>query len=179
MPHPIWSARFWLAAILAATLLPSAGARADSLAEDNAKAGFIFNFAKYTEWPGAQAGSDLLVCSLSGQSLSGKLESLQDRQIQGRAIRVRVSTRPSEWRECQVLYITADEAQRIDTVLRSTAQSPVLTISDAPDFAQAGGIIGLKLRSGRIRFVINQGAARQAGLKLSSQLLKLADEVLP
>ncbi len=155
MPHPIWSARFWLAAILAATLLPSVGARADSLAEDNAKAGFIFNFTKYTEWPGAQAGSDLLVCSLSTQALSGKLESLQGRQVQGRAIRLHSPARSSEWRECQVIFITADDAQRIDTVLRSTAQSPVLTISDAPDFVQAGGI------------------------KLSSQLLKLADEVLP
>jgi hypothetical protein len=53
-----------------------------------------------------------------------------------------------------VIFITADDSQRIDTVLRSTAQYPVLTISDAPDFVQAG-------------------------LKLSSQLLKLADEVLP
>jgi hypothetical protein len=54
-----------------------------------------------------------------------------------------------------------------------------LTISDTPGFVQAGGIIELKLRAGRIRFDINQGAARQVGLKLSSQLLKLADEVLP
>ena len=55
----------------------------------------------------------------------------------------------------------------------------MLTISDVPDFAAQGGMIGLKLRADRVRFDINQGASRRAGLVLSSQLLKLADEVTP
>jgi hypothetical protein len=177
MTPPIWLAKLWLVVLLAATLLPGAGARAGSLAEDSAKAGFILNFTKYAEWPGA--GGDLLVCSLNESPLSGKLEALQGRQVQGRSISVRTATRANEWRDCQVLFIAEDEAQLIDSVLRNVNQRAVLTVSDASGFAQAGGIIGLKLRAGRIRFDINQGAARQAGLKLSSQLLKLADEVLP
>lgn len=180
MPHPIRSFRFWRVAILAATLLTGAAARADTFEEDSTKAGFILNFIKYAEWPSTTPpGSNLLVCSLSDQALSGKLESLQGRQVHGREIRVRTTNRSNEWRDCSVLFIAADEAPRIEGVLRNTGQHPVLTISDAPGFVQAGGIIGLKLRGGRIRFDINQGAARQAGLKLSSQLLKLADDVMP
>ncbi len=179
MPRPIWRTRLWLPALLAATLLPGAGARADNALEDSAKAGFIFNFTKYVEWPSAQTGSDLLICSLGDRPLSGKLDAVQGRQVQGRTIRVRAPTRFSEWRDCQVLFIADDEEQRIESVLRQVGQSAVLTISDAQGFAQAGGIIGLKLRAGRIRFDINHGAARQAGLKLGSPLLKLADEVLP
>jgi hypothetical protein len=174
-----WLARLWLVVLLAATLLPATGALADNPVEDSVKAAFILNFTKYTEWPSAQAGSDLLICSLSERPLSGKLEALQGRQVQGRTIRVRITTRPSDWRECQVFFITEDDERRIETVLRTVNQHPVLTISDTPGFVQAGGIIELKLRAGRIRFDINQGAARQVGLKLSSQLLKLADEVLP
>lgn len=64
-------------------------------------------------------------------------------------------------------------------MLRALGQTPVLTVSDAPGFVQAGGMIGLKLRGGRIGFDINHGAARATGLVLSSQLLKLADEVRP
>jgi hypothetical protein len=179
MSPQIWLAKLWLVVLLAATLLPGTGARAESSAEDSAKAGFILNFTKYTDWPAAQAGSELLICSLSERPLSGKLETLQGRQVQGRTIRVRAATRASEWRDCQVLFIAEDEEQRIDTVLRNVSQHAVLTISDAPGFVQAGGVIGLKLRAGRIRFDINQGATRQAGLRLSSQLLKLADDVLP
>lgn len=181
MPLSTDFSRYCQAAILAAVLLLSMrSVPANSLEEDSAKAGFIFNFAKYTEWPAtAMEGGELHICSLSPQSLSGKLELLQGRQIQGKRVQVRTATRPSEWRSCHVIYIAEDEEQRVDMALRNMNPYPILTVSDVPGFAQAGGVIGLKLRAGRIRFDINHGAARQSGLKLSSQLLKLADEVVP
>ncbi len=110
-------AKRWLVAFWVATLLPGMDARAANAAEDSAKAGFIFNFTKYTEWPSTQAGRELLICSLRERPLSGKLEELQGRQVQGRAIRVRAPATLGEWRDCQVLFIAEDEAQRIDTVL--------------------------------------------------------------
>ncbi len=156
----------------------SGAANADTLAEDNVKAGFILNFAKYTEWPsGALDGGNLRVCGLGNQVLSGKLAQMQGRQVQGHEIQVRSTMRADEWRDCHVLYIPANEKQRLEAVLRALAQEPVLIVGEGEDFARAGGMIGLKLRAGRIRFDINLAAVRKARLNLSSQLLKLADEV--
>lgn len=153
--------------------------RADTLAEDNVKAGLILNFAKYAEWPSAvMAGDNLRICALGNQPLSGKLAQIHGRQVQGREIQVRASARLDELRDCHVLYVPAGEQQRLDTMLRTLSQAPVLTVSDIDGFAQAGGIIGLKLRAGRVRFDINLAVARKAGLALSSQLLKLADDVV-
>ena len=169
-----------LAVGLLLMLPPVQQAQADNLAEDKAKVGFIFNFTKYTDWPdNVMSSNELLVCSLSPQPLSGRLGALQGQQVQGRTLQLRPSARAAEWQACHVLFIAAEDSQRLDSVLKTIARHPVLSISDAPNFAKAGGIIGLNLRDGRIRFVINQGAARQAGIKLSSQLLKLAEKVLP
>jgi hypothetical protein len=169
----------WKAALLTLLLLLHAAVRADTLSEDDIKAGFIFNFVKYAQWPGAALrGGELRVCGLGTQALAGKLSQLQGRQIMGREIQVRTSPRPDEWRNCNLLFIPDGDQQRVDTVLRAVAQAPVLTVGDSDDFAQSGGIIGLKQKAGRIRFDINLGAARRAGLTLSSQLLKLADVVV-
>lgn len=171
-------ARLALAALLGGAPLPAAGA--DGLAEDQVKAGFILNFARYTEWPASGiAGNELVVCSPAAQPLSGKLELLLGRQVQGRDIRVRAPTQPGEWSGCHVLFIPGSESQRLGIVLRTAGQLPLLTIGDAEGFAQAGGMIGMHPIGGRIRFDINNGAAQRAGLKFSSQLLKLANEVLP
>lgn len=172
-------ARLGLAALLGGALL-SAAARADGLAEDEVKAGFILNFARYTEWPPARlAGKDLVICSLAALPLSGKLEALRGRQVQGRDVRVHAPARPGEWRECHVLFIPGSEAERLDLMLRTAGELPLLTIGDAEGFAQAGGMIGMFPVGGRIRFDINNGVAQRAGLKFSSQMLKLANEVLP
>lgn len=167
-----------LGSLVVLLLLPVT-APADTVAEDNVKAGLVLNFAKYTEWPaGAPAGDNLRVCALGNQPLSGKLAQMRGRQAQGREIQVRVSVRADEWRDCHILFVPASEQQHLDAVLRAVAQAPVLTVSDIGGFAQSGGIIGLKLRAGRFRFDINLAIARKAGLVLSSQLLKLADEVV-
>ena len=181
MPRPPRPSVPWLEAILAAAFLLSAvHTRADTAAEERVKAGFILNFARYTQWPAAALNGNILqVCGIDSQALSGKLDLLQESEVHGRRIQVRTPARPNTWRDCQVLFISADEQEKLDTVLHNLGQAPVLTVSDIPGFTEAGGIIGLKLRAGRVRFDINQGAARRAGLNLSSQLLKLADEVLP
>ncbi len=165
----------WLGALLVlAALLPGLP-RAESLSEDNVKAGFILNFARYTEWP-SLGNSELRICGLGP---SGRLAQLQGRQAHGLEVRVYISARPEEWRTCHVLLITASESQRQDAVLRAVAQAPVLTIGDGRDFVRSGGMIGFTERGGRIRFYVNQGTARKVGIGFSSQMLKLADEVMP
>ncbi len=172
--------KLMLYAALLATLLLPAPVRAGSLAEEQVKAGFVLNFAKYVEWPvTAPVGGELRICGVGPHPLSGKLAELQGRQVQGREVRVRISGRPDDWRGCHILFLPAEEALRAEALLRTVGTSPVLTVGDGADFARDGGMIGLKLRFGRIRFDINLGAARRAGLNFSSQLLKLADEVIP
>ena len=50
----------------------------------------------------------------------------------------------------------------------------ILTVGDGEDFARGGGVIGLFIEDGRMRFAINSDAAQRAGLRLSSKLLSLA-----
>ena len=146
--------------------------------EDQVKAAMVFNFARYTEWPAAVPGdADLSICNTEAGPLSDKLQALDGRELLGRRIRVHAPALPGEWRSCHLLYIP-QQGVSFDRVQQHTHQASILTISDQPGFVQAGGIIGLRMRAGRIRFDINQGAARRAGLTLSSQLLKRADEVI-
>ncbi len=72
------------------------------------------------------------------------------------------------------MFISRAEQGRFKALLAKLGRLPILTISDIGDFAQAGGMIGLVETNQRIRFDINLAATRQANLKLSSQLLKLA-----
>ena len=153
--------------------------RAESAAESSVKAGFILNFAKFTEWPATQPdNAPLRICALGVDPLAGNLQLLDGRQAQGREIHTRSPAAPPEWHGCHVLFVPQAEHSAFDAVLRSIGDAPVLTIGDSAGFVEAGGVIGLKLRAGRLRFDINLAAAKRAGLTISSQLLRLADEVI-
>jgi hypothetical protein len=153
------------------TPMPS---RADGPAADSVKAGFVYNFSKFIEWPAnaLPAGGAMQLCVV-GQALDGKLNSLQGRQSQGREIRVRNLAATADPTGCHILYIGVSEERRLNSVLAAVAGSPVLTISDMGEFPEFGGMIGLNLQNERVVFTINLANTRAAGLRASSQLLRL------
>lgn len=172
----------WAGGLLAlACLLVSGGSVwAQAVSEQAIKAGFIFNFVKFTQWSGArdQDTRPLDICTPGALPLDGQFALLQGRMIGNRTIVLRAHVAAADWRSCQVLYLADSDASRTESSLRTLGQAPVLTIGDQRDFVQAGGMIGLRVEDNRVRFDVNLGAAQRAGLTLNSQMLKLAGQVL-
>lgn len=148
--------------------------------EQAVKAGFIFNFIKFTQWSATQESDSrrLLICTTSDKPLGGQVAKLAGRSVGAKSIEVRSNSGTNESANCDVLFIPASDADRAETYLRSLGNAPVLTIGDFPGFIKAGGMIGLRMQENRLKFDVNLGSAQRAGLQLNSQMLKLAGEVL-
>jgi hypothetical protein len=142
--------------------------------------GFLLNFARFVEWPEAnlKPGAPLRICFAPGDAVMvAQSGELSRQSIQGRAIQVKSVARPADANGCQVLYVPTDLPGALPPWLDSATRAGALTVGDLPDFIDAGGMIGLVPVGGRYRFDVNLGVARQAELRLSSQLLKLARTV--
>jgi hypothetical protein len=166
-----------LLAALAGTLLADPAAAQSSMSEPQAKAAFVLNFARYVEWPErsfATRDSPLLICLLGRDSLGSALAALENRPVQNRLVSVRMVASVDEARPCHVLFIGASETRRLTLLMRSLAGQPVLTVSDADGFIDAGGAIGIVQGDGHLQFEVNRQTLEQAQLKASSNLLKLA-----
>ena len=171
----------WRAAGLALLLaLSGAAAWAQPASEAAVKTGFIFNFIKFTQWPGSRDGVTVPIrlCVPSPQPLEGQLSLLSGRSVGNRVIDVRTSVEPGEWRQCDVLFLGESDAGRLPTLQQRLANAPVLTLGDLPGFVEAGGMIGLRVEANRVRFDVNLNSAQLSGLVLNSQMLKLAGKVL-
>lgn len=177
MRTPCSASRWAVLLSLIAILLQAPGARADSAAEYGVKAGFVYNFTKFIEWPTtafAAPTDSFRLCVIGDRPLDGKLQLLDQRRAQDRDIAIVINPPLQEYGRCHVLYLAGGEAPRLKQVLRALDRAPVLTVSDMPGFAQQGGMIELYVADDRVQFAINLTAARRAGLKLSAQLLRLA-----
>ena len=142
--------------------------------EYQVKAAFVFNFAKFVEWPGVQA-DPFTICVFGTDPFDGALDSIvTERGLNGRTVDVRRVAPVSSGRECNIAFLAASESTKMDEFLAHFGRRGVLTVSDATGFAGRGGMIELLLERGRVRLVINIEAAVHANLKISSQLLRLA-----
>lgn len=158
-------------------VLPIPALGQNSLDEYQAKAAFLYNFAKFVEWP-AQAfstvGSSINVCILGEDSFGSALEAIQSKQVAGRSIFVNRIATVNQASSCHILFISTSEKNRLKRTLLALKNYPILTVGDIDGFASTGGVIGLVMEDNRIKMEINVSIAQQNGLKLSSQLLKLA-----
>ncbi|HRY16062.1 MAG: YfiR family protein [Candidatus Competibacteraceae bacterium] len=162
--------------LLAIAWLPLA---ASALAADEyaIKAAYLYNFAKFIEWPPNSFTKDdapLNICIIGDHSFDDALARLRGKAVGSHPVFVQEFPAGSDAPGCHIVFISRSQEPRLRNLLATFSKRPALTVSDIEDFAQRGGIIGLIEVEQRIQFAINLAAMRRAGLKLSSQLLKLA-----
>ena len=178
---PCNASRLAAVALLLLLIMPLVATGTDSLVadEDHLKATFVLKLAGFVEWPAASGGKGpLLFCVLGRSSLGAALsEIILERGREQPAAAVRQIDSLGGLDDCRVLFVGADERERLDPILGRAGQQLILTIGESADFAVRGGMITLVERNRRLAFEINRGAAERSGLRMRSQLLGLATVV--
>ncbi len=173
--------RFPRAATLAmacATLamLP-AKARAQ-VSEYQLKALFLARFPEFVTWPDkafSGPGTPIVIGILGDDPFDGALDqAAKGKVISGRKIVVRRVSRVEDLKNCHIAFIANSERARLSEIVSGLGGSNTLVVGDSEQVARQGGAIGFKMVGTGVRFEINNGAARRAGLELSSRFLKLA-----
>jgi hypothetical protein len=161
------------------TLLMSPSAVAQRIADEyQVKAAFLYNFAKFVEWPDgtfANSTSALTVCVL-GKDPFGKVldDAILGKRIAEHPAILARAKRIQDLPECQIIFVSASDSPQLPEILRELHGRKALVVGETENFAGSGGAIQFVLEANRVRFAINTDAADRAGLKVSSKLLALA-----
>ncbi|MFQ5515371.1 MAG: YfiR family protein [Myxococcota bacterium] len=163
-------------ALLALLSLTASTPEVSAAPEYQVKAAFLYNFAKFVEWPEASLPSDEITICILGRDPFGKIidAAVSGKTVRGRRLRVRRYRTAPAARSCQLLFLARSERQRIAQVTEALRGAPVLIVSDADRFGEPGGMVNLVIDQNRVRIEINVVNVREAGLEISSRLLTLA-----
>lgn len=145
--------------------------------EYEVKAAFLYNFIAFAEWPEsafANAESPIVIGILGRDPFGSALDTIMNgERVQERSLRVLHLVRPEDMNRCHIIFISTSESARLGEIMRQLGTKPVLTVSDIPGFAEAGGMVGFTTAD-TVKLTINQDALRTARLALSAKLLRLA-----
>lgn len=139
---------------------------------------FLFNFAKFIEWPQnafVSPQSPFAICVFGKDPFGSFLdEVLANKTIGDRPISIHRPKDKMELRYCQIVFVSSSEAGRVADIAENLQGTHVLLVGESDGFAESGGMIEFTLEQGRVRFSINRDAAEHANLHFSSKLLALA-----
>jgi len=150
--------------------------------EYQVKAAYLTDLGRYVEkWsnranPAPDEPFDL--CVLGQDPFGAALDdAVRGEKIGGAPLEAKRISRPQDALGCRILFIGAMEESQLSAVIAVLGTAPVLTVADLPDFVKHGGMVQFVLDGNHVHFEINLAAAQRAGLKLSSELLKVARAV--
>jgi len=156
-------------------------AKAQTVTEYQVKAAFLYNFAKFVEWPSRSFPSPsapLQICVYGRDPFGEELRNITtEKMVNGHKLEVRRASDLQQARNCHILFVALSGAP-VKSILEGLRGASVLTVGDCKGFAEQGGMINFALVDGRIQFEVNRQAAEQAGLKISSKLLSVAKFVI-
>lgn len=169
--------------------------------EYEVKAAFIFNFLKFADWPAkkvADSNGTVTIGIVGGIHCESAFRSIEGKEINGKRVVVKrfkgleelKKTSGNEkanslWHDqldaitkCHILFICYCESKNTGEIINLVKGHNVLTVGDSEGFLETGGIIGFLVEDKKVRFEISVTAAKQAGIEIRSQLLRLAKRVL-
>ena len=173
----------FVASLLCVLALAGTRALAQSASvEYSVKATYLYKFAPFVEWPPGTfaAPGDPLVLCIAGVDPVGALvdEAARGQAIGGHPILVVHQRAQAGEPTCHILYVAARGALA-QAALDRVRGTPVLSVTDAAQDARTQAIINFVVQDNRVRFEIDQNAADENHLVISSKLLNLAIRVRP
>ena len=150
--------------------------------EQRIKAAFLFNFAKFIDWPEQRHDQGFQVCTIGSDPLNSAIQLISGKQLRGEEIIVQQLSEADDISSCRMLYMSKLKASQAASIFYKAQKNGIVTVGDGEQFARNGGVIGFTRKaigdtvSGRTRigFAVNVDAARKSGVKVRSELLKLA-----
>jgi hypothetical protein len=170
-----------LSLMVLATAALQLGAQGPAFDEYQVKAAFLYNFAKFVEWPPrtfANATDPFEICIIGQNPFGSTLEDMvQGKKIGARGFAVWQLRDTQQAGKCQILFIGAAASKRHPASLEALKSANILTVGETEDFTATGGIIGFKLEGTRVRIRIALDTAERTRLRISSKLLGVAEIV--
>jgi hypothetical protein len=161
--------------------IPQLAGAQQSPSEYEVKAAYLFNFGRFIEWsdksmPAKEGAFE--ICVLGQDPFGATLDTtLAGTSLKGKSVAAKRILKSQDINSCRILFISSSEDGRLKEILDTLQNSNVLTVSDIPGFSQRGGMIQFVVQGSKVRFEINLGSAEEAGLSVSSELLKVATNV--
>jgi hypothetical protein len=157
------------------------GAHAQTIDEYQVKAAFLYNFAKFVEWPALTFKTDqdpVRICVLGQDPFGSALgDAVGGKTVLGRPFALSDISSGGQVNDCQILFISASERKHLHSIFAELRTTGILTVGETDGFATEGGIVNFKLSGGRVHLEINVEAAGQAKLRINSSVLSLAQIV--
>ena len=141
------------------------------------KAAYIFNFAKFLDWPATNPNKDTIILAIYNNDPFGIVleKTMVGRKANGKDWKIIRTNNKKELEKCNIVFFSDIEKSELLKILEQLKNKPLITIGDEIiDFCEIGGTINFTPQFSEYQFEINNEVAKSHRIIISPKLLLLA-----
>ena len=141
------------------------------------KAAYIFNFAKFIEWPAQPTNNDTITLVIYKNDPFGIVleKTMVGRKANGKVWKIIRADNLQALDNCQIVFFSDIEKYDLLKLFNKLKNKPIITIGDEIiDFCEIGGTINFTPQFSEYKFEINNEIAKINKVIISPKLLILA-----
>lgn len=146
-----------------------------SQAEYKIYAGFMYHFGKYIQWPTAKSSGDFVIGVVGSSPINSALDALAgSKDINGRKIVIKPVSSSGDLSACNILFIPKSDHGKLSGYTSAGKSNSVLIVTESDGSTSQGSVVNFIQDAGKVRFELSEDGATKNGLKVASELKKLA-----
>ncbi len=144
------------------------------------KAAFLVQFSKYFTWPKSSFNgmeTPVIIGILGRDPFGSVLDKIaRSSMINGRNVKILRFDNLTSVKKTHILFVSSPQVDHMVDVIASIADRPVLLVGEDEHFLEFG-MINFVIAKNKVRFNISKTNADRHRLKISSKLLRVANEI--
>lgn len=148
--------------------------------ESPLKAFFLEAVIRFVSWPADsskneryRSGEKFTIGIFENDELSPFLKkAFFKKKVKGADVRFMLVSQMPQIDSCDMLFIPESKKNQLAAIIEKTNHKPVLTVSDVPEFIEAGVILGIVLQEQKMSCLINKMVADSSRIRISYLLLQ-------
>ena len=160
------------------SLFTSSAAYSDNVPEYKIKAGFIYNFARFTKWSDKE--KELKICIYGKDPFGHHIDHLNSKKVSSKTITIQRTNIIDNLKKCHIVFlnITPPDERQFRKIINTIKDLNILTMSDTENAIDYGVMVGFGIKNNKVNFDINYTSLLSSNLKINPQLIKLAKKVI-
>lgn len=134
---------------------------------------FVHNVVDHIHWGNKK---EVTLCVYGYDQIGGFLNKIKVKHLANIGnILIKRDATLENLRQCDALYIAANQKENLDAIISAATPLKLPTISNIQDFSNAGGMIEFQLVRQQVRVRINSDSLKNSQKKISPLLMRFVE----
>jgi hypothetical protein len=136
---------------------------------------YLYHFTKYIDWPANKKGGDFVIAIVGESSATNAIKQFfVGKKVGNQNIVIKYMHSDADFTGAHIVFVSSKLSSQVSSISAKATSAKALVVTEKEGLTRNGADVSFFIKDEKLKFVINKSIIENKGLKIATELLKLA-----